>query len=350
MKKHYQNPPVLEALCQFKFQPTDAWDGEIPARFYERVQPQFPQRRCDELSGRHWQFRRSNGSALLQVAPHRLIINQLAPYPSWPKFKQMILSAYRNFLEVAPSQKLASMALRYLNQIDVPGKNIEITRYFRNCPASQSKLFVSAEFPFSEAGEKLFFLLAEHPRSAENSSRFILDLDYRLPAGASLAVDEIETSLQRAHGRIAELFESSLTDETRRLFGEMPGVRYEEPQASAMAVHDIQTGYGAPQTAPRESFAAMTENGGYSGHPTAVVHEEVIAAIYGERGEALRARDWQTAEEREAERWEQLEMEMGVEKDIVFKTPDIPKRRITATLRYRGRLKPKFYHDPVEEE
>lgn len=352
MKKHYQNPPLLEALCQFKFQPTENWDGAIAGRFYERVQLEFPKRRCDELSERHWQFRRSDGSALLQVAPHRLLINQLAPYPSWPKFKQIILSAYRNFLEVAPSQKLASMALRYLNQIDVPGKNIETTRYFRNCPASQSKLFVSAEFPFSEAGDKLFFLLAEHPRSAENSSRFILDLDYRLPAEALLTVDEIETSLLRAHGRIAEFFESSLTDETRRLFGEMPGARYEEPQASAMAVHDIQTSYDAPQTARREGFEAMPENGGYYGHPTAVIHDEVIAAVYRDREEELpgRTQEWQTAEEREAERWEQLEMEMGVERDIVFKTPERPSRTITAKVRYMGRAPvPKHLFDDWEE-
>jgi uncharacterized protein (TIGR04255 family) len=352
MNRHYQNPPVLEALCQFKFEPIETWDGTIAERFYERVRPRFPQRRCDELSGRHWQFRRSEGSALLQVAPHRLIVNQLAPYPSWPKLEQMILSAYQDFLEVAPSQKLASVGLRYINQIDIPGKSIDVARYFRNCPASQSKLFVSAEFPFAEAGEQLFFLLAEHPRAAENSSRFILDLDYRLPVAAPLAADEVETALQRAHGRIAELFESSITDEARRLFGEMPGVFYEEPQPSMTFVRDIRASYGAPKTAARASFDALPENGGIGGYPTAVVQEEAIAEIYRERGEELRARaqEWQTAEEREAERWERMEMEMGAEKDVVFKAPNIPKRRITAALRYRGRLKPKFYHDPVEEE
>ncbi len=347
MRKHYQNPPVLEALCQFKFQPAESWDNAIAERFYERAQPQFPQRRCDELSGRHWQFRREDGSALLQVAPHRLIINQLAPYPSWQKFKSMILSAYENFLEVAQPRGLASMGLRYLNRIDVPGKPIETARYFHNCPASSRKLFVSAEFPFAEAGEKLFFMLAEHPRGEGDFSRFILDLDYRAPAPASLGREMIETALHRAHARIEEHFESSLTEETRRQLGEVAGVCYEEPQPSAMFVRDIRASSGGREIAPREKFGATPENGEYRGHPTAVIHEETLAAIYAEREEELRARaqEWQTEEEREAERWEQLEMEMGVEKDIVFKEPARLVRRIQGILHYRGREKPVFHFD-----
>ncbi len=355
MRKHYQNPPLLEALCQFKFQPSSEWDRAVVERFYSRVQPQFPQHRCDELSERHWQFRRADGSGLLQIAPHRLIINQLAPYQSWQKFKQMILSAYQDFLEVAQPQKLAGMGLRYINQIDIPGKHIEMSRYFRNCPASQSKLFVSAEFPFDEAGEKFFFILAEPPRSAENSSHFILDLDYSIPAPASLASNDVESILHRAHARIEELFESSLTNETRWLFGEIPGVLYEEQHepARAEAVHDIQASYGAPKTALRDDFNTMPENGEYNGFPTAVIHDEVIAAIYREREEGLRerAQEWQTAEEREAGRWERLATEMGVEKDIVFKEPEAPTYRIKGILRYLGPEEPPAYDfDPVEDE
>lgn len=59
-----------------------------------------------------------------------------------------------------------------------------------------------------------------------------------------------------------------------------------------------------------------------------------------------KAAEWQRAEE---ERWEKLEMEMGVERDIVFKEPKRPSRIITAKVRNMGRAPvPKHLFDDWE--
>lgn len=121
---------------------------------------------------------------------------------------------------------------------------------------------------------------------------------------------------------------------------------------SSSVVRDIQARYDAQAgmtgwTSPPHFISLPASPGGNvvidSINSTAGSH------FYYELLEELEAKaaEWRRAEE---ERWERLEMEMGVEKDIVFKTPDLPKRRITARLRYRGRAIPKFYYEPVEDD
>ncbi|MGH7598840.1 MAG: TIGR04255 family protein, partial [bacterium] len=44
MGKHYKNPPLLEAVCEFKFQPHSSWNPAVPDLIYEKVKTQFPQR------------------------------------------------------------------------------------------------------------------------------------------------------------------------------------------------------------------------------------------------------------------------------------------------------------------
>lgn len=136
-------------------------------------------------------------------------------------------------------------------------------------------------------------------------------------------------------------------------------IRYQElsESKSSDAVRDIRERYGMPVTQttwnrevalffPQSNAAPVRRD---EESALAPVQTSVAWYFYYDLLQELRAKaaEWQRAEE---ERWEQLELEMGVEKDIVLKTPNIPKRRITAALRYRGRLKPKFYYDPVEDD
>lgn len=136
-------------------------------------------------------------------------------------------------------------------------------------------------------------------------------------------------------------------------------IRYQElsESKSSDAVRDIRERYGMPVTQTAWSGEAVSFFSQSNVAPVrrdedsalAPVQTSVARYFYYDLLQELKAKaaEWQRAEE---ERWEKLEMEIGVERDIVLKTPNIPKRRITATLRYRGRLKPKLYYDPVGDE
>lgn len=244
MGRLYKNAPVIEALCEFKFQPDSKWDYTIPGLIYEKVKAQFPERKQENLlafefepkekgihqrvkgPGIKMQFRRADGKALVQVAPNLLAVNQLQPYPTWPEFKKMILEAYSIYIELAQPNAIERIGLRYINQIDLPERSFDLERFLqvypnfpKGYPENYGNLLLRAEFPYEEEQEVLVLILASAPPSEGIFSRLILDLDYGMPKVSGMALKEIDERLERAHIRIEQVFEASITDETRRLLG-----------------------------------------------------------------------------------------------------------------------------------
>lgn len=245
MSRCYKNAPILESLCEFRFTSDSKWDYTIPGLMYDRVKSQFPERRQENLlavefeseekglkqrvkaPGIKMQFRRVDGSALLQVAPHLLAVNQLRPYHTWPQFKNMILEAYATYLEIAHPAGIERIGLRYINQIDLPEKRPEINRVLKVLPSfpvgypeKYGNLLMRAEFPFDAERELLILVLASTSQSGASDLHFILDIDYAMPKTSEIGQNKIAEGLERAHSRIEEVFEASITDEARSLFGE----------------------------------------------------------------------------------------------------------------------------------
>ena len=50
MSRQYIKPPVVEAVCEFRFSPDTKWDLTIPGLVYEKVQGQFPHKETHLVS------------------------------------------------------------------------------------------------------------------------------------------------------------------------------------------------------------------------------------------------------------------------------------------------------------
>ncbi len=245
MGRCYKNAPILEALCEFRFQADPDWDYTIPGRFYEEIKGEFPERKQENLlavemqskergiqqrlpmPGIKMQFRRNDGAAMLQVAPNLLTINQLKPYSTWPQFKEMILKAYSTYLGLSQPNSIDRIGLRYINQIDIPQKSFDLERFLlvfpnfpQGYPENYNNLLLRTEFPYEAEQEVLILIIASALSPKEAFSSFILDLDYGMPKVAGKSLKEIEERLERAHTRIEQVFEASITNETRQLWGD----------------------------------------------------------------------------------------------------------------------------------
>ena len=42
MRRKYRNPPIIEAVCEFRLAPDSKWDLTIPGLVYEKVSKEFP--------------------------------------------------------------------------------------------------------------------------------------------------------------------------------------------------------------------------------------------------------------------------------------------------------------------
>lgn len=238
----YKNPPLVEALCEFRFNQSSPWDVTIFGNYYNRIQEEFPEKRQlqevemslqdDERGitggvkggGIRMQFMRSDHSAMVQLAPHRLIINKLAPYESWAVFKTLVqarLSDYQHIVEQALCQRVS---LRYINRFDFPRDGFTVGTYYGQSDIFPPRLYQAGD-PFflrleiPEIGEtRLLITMGTIEPEKPARVSVLLDIDYVMTEIPTLNEADLLAHLDQAHDQIEAVFESCLTDTLRSQF------------------------------------------------------------------------------------------------------------------------------------
>jgi uncharacterized protein (TIGR04255 family) len=242
MGKIYKNPPLIEAICEIRFTPDPHWDMTIFGKFYEKIADQFPERQqqvqlqaqfppnsmesaISEVEPR-MRFTRSDKSALVQLAPQRLIVNQLAPYISWEAFRSSILNVLTTYRSIAESSIVERIGLRYINRFAFPRQDFSIGKWFAPTPYLPGAMldvgtpyFVRLEFPF--ATDRRIILTTgtlDEQKSDTNTQAILLDIDC-VTLSPSESEQTVEQLLEDGHMAVEQIFESFLTTELRILLG-----------------------------------------------------------------------------------------------------------------------------------
>jgi uncharacterized protein (TIGR04255 family) len=248
MGRKYRNPPLVEALCEFQFEPSQPWDLTIPGLFYERVCEGFPEKRQQEMVEMELrarearleqrvragiarvQFLRRDGTALVQVGPDLLAVNHLKPYPTWAQFRPMILKHLEIYRDLAKPNGLRRVGLRYINRIEVPGPTAELARYLnfyppqpKDLPQPYESFLVRVETPYSDERDRLLLTTGSAQPETPAMTAVILDLDYVMGQPGGISLTQVEQWLEEAHDRIELAFEACITPQARDLFEEMEG-------------------------------------------------------------------------------------------------------------------------------
>lgn len=240
MPRTYKKPPVVEAVCEFRFEASQPWDWTIPGLIYDRIKSEFPKKRQQNVlevamqpgEGKisqevkagiaKMQFLREDETALVQIGPDLLAVNHLRPYPAWPTFKTLILKQLQIYREVANPKSLKRIGLRYINRIDMRETDFTVEEYFRalpNLPDPVPNIFASfmvrIEVPYEDIKSRLTFVFGTPPVKAEKPS-FMLDLDMFVLGKDAPQLDQVSDWTEAAHERVEKAFEGTFTDKTRR--------------------------------------------------------------------------------------------------------------------------------------
>lgn len=243
-EKKYNNPPVIEALCEFQFE-SDSWDLAVPGLIYKQVEGTFPKRRSAKVvslslspqkegieqevqTEERVRFLREDENALIQVGRCFLAINHLEPYSSWHEFLRLIelgLTAYR---EIAAPKRIRRIGLRYINRIEIPEKSIELEDYFHFRPFVGPELLqdidafiCGIQVPFEGSRDTLKLQLTSTTTKDPNITAAILDLDYFLVKPGAVVLDNVLEWVDAAHERVVECFEASIAERLKERFKEV---------------------------------------------------------------------------------------------------------------------------------
>ncbi|MBI5879105.1 MAG: TIGR04255 family protein [Chloroflexi bacterium] len=244
MGKLYAHAPIVEALCEFRFVPSQPWDWTVPGLVYDKVKADFPHKQQQNVlqvemhaeadtvgqtvkgGMARMQFLRQDKRGLLQVGPDLLIVNQLKPYAHWAQFKEMVGRGLQVYRQVAEPKALARIGLRYINRIEIPLSEVQIEEYMvavPHIPATVPQVFASwivrVEIPFEQSNGLLALQSGQIGQDGKGLA-FLLDLDFMTLNAEAVMLDSALQWVETAHDNLERTFEACITDTTRRLFGE----------------------------------------------------------------------------------------------------------------------------------
>jgi uncharacterized protein (TIGR04255 family) len=246
----YNNPPIIESVCEIRFSDDTNWDITVPGLIFEDIRNEYPQkeqRTTQEInismSGIAFprtrsQIKRQDYAVFLtddkksriQVGPRILLINQLKPYSAWNDFKSQVNYAFQKLsvrVELAGVQRIG---LRYINKIEIPMENNKVTleEYFEfrpfcgeRLPQTHGEFIVGCVFPYSGGRDLCRIEFTSAMPENEGSLAFLLSLDYFLAKPRSIPVTQSIDWIEEAHGNIENLFEGCILPPLREIFGEV---------------------------------------------------------------------------------------------------------------------------------
>jgi uncharacterized protein (TIGR04255 family) len=238
----YTNPPITEAICEFRIALDTDWDLTVPGLYYARVRDELPvreQRRIrnvevvmaeeglrEELLIRERMHYFSpdmiNG---VQVGPHLLAVNMLRPYTSWSRFRPRIEHAFQVLRDIVEIQTLDGLSLHYINVLEIPEENADPQRYLslvpplgEILPARPDSILIGCEIPFEGGQDACRIEVTDAIPEKKESTALLLDLEYFLSSPNTLPAEQAMSWLDTAHGHLVQVFEFSLLEPARDLF------------------------------------------------------------------------------------------------------------------------------------
>jgi uncharacterized protein (TIGR04255 family) len=240
----YRNPPIAEAICEFRFSQETKWEPNIHGLIYDKVKDQFPikESRLDQQieikadatgvqqniknTGQKTLFFANDRLSLIQVGQNLLSINCLKPYPGWSKFKPKIQFAYEIINSVTEIKGIDRMALVYIDKIEIPGETIEMEEYFKfyphlsnELPQAHSSFFVGCDFPYNNERDICKLQLSSALPDKKENAAFLLTTEYFLAKKNAIDPENALDWMEESHKVVKGLFRGCITEKLEDIFG-----------------------------------------------------------------------------------------------------------------------------------
>jgi len=250
-RHRYKNPPIEEAVCEFRFRPGQDWDLTIPGKLQAEMGEEYtgkPQEQrvidfsLQSQGNQHpsvsyeeglskVQLVTSDGKRKVGVGRDVLSIHMLHPYqnPShpersgWDEFQPRISKALDAYWKVAQPNGVNRVGIRYINKIIVPQSKVEVEEYFKcalpnvsGLPDRLNNFMSRVEYAYPD-GVRL--LLSQGSSNVPHGHvGFLLDLDVIWEHTEPVAQEEALKIADDLRNRERAAFETVITDKARKLF------------------------------------------------------------------------------------------------------------------------------------
>jgi uncharacterized protein (TIGR04255 family) len=236
----YERAPITEAVIDIRVEPLQAEKLVALSAIHESLRGSYPTRNDvvqqsievnDEgaISQRAqvgYRFVSQDGKRIVKAELDGFSYSCLQPYESWTEVSLAARQAWQAYQVMAGIDQIRRVAVRYINQIDIPELSFELRDYFRTVvdispawPQTLANFFVRLEVPAQEFGGTVIVTQTSTPPPNPSMSSLILDIDVIKSNPTFRSDDELWEFLEVLRQAKNRFFEGSITDKTRSLFG-----------------------------------------------------------------------------------------------------------------------------------
>lgn len=237
MARSYPNPPIIEAVVEFKFPAAPAKTVEQVLR--ERLGTTYELVNAQDLVEAHFAVDAQSvmtsakrtylrtvlvsslGTRMLTCADGALGVHVLRPYPGWSNFLDQITEAVDALPEGIRQGPLEAIALRYINQFMLDGTGLPFDGFLSTTPARVSEAepvdliehqsFTRSFEPESQTTVDLRTVILSGPST-------LLGLDILVHRKLDCPFSDWHGVLAGMHERENQIFEDCITDAARERF------------------------------------------------------------------------------------------------------------------------------------
>ena len=165
-------------------------------------------------------------SELVVLGRGSVVVSQMAPYPGWDQFYARFVRDWKMVRRALGFRLISRIGMRYINRIDIPAKGPVVNHesYLNLYPRVTEKYgplnayAIQAEVFMEDMNCKLILNSAAVPSPLLHTASFLIDQDISRESNVPQKDEGIFALIAEIRTRKNEVFESSVTDEARRLF------------------------------------------------------------------------------------------------------------------------------------
>jgi uncharacterized protein (TIGR04255 family) len=240
-RKHYANAPITEGLIDIRVELGPNTTLESLDIICQQAAAEYPTREDRTLSEVQFSpdarepsakrtkvgylLRSMDGRQVFQARLDGFTFSRLKPYQNWTALRDEAKRLWTIYREGVRPTRVTRVAVRYINQIDMPLPILDFKDYLRTVPEVSPDLpqglggfLMQLQIPQPERDTVLVLTEVLAPPQKADIASIILDIDL-FRARADYSSDEDVWGLLEAfRDRKNEAFESCITDKARQLF------------------------------------------------------------------------------------------------------------------------------------
>lgn len=241
----FPNAPIREAVLDIRVDLPNDINSETLESFYERIKEKYPEKKqvttittdfsflkdkidnklvSNKLNG--YFYRSNQENKVIQTKLDGFTFSKLQPYENWDKFVTEAKAFYEQYTKIVKPIRITRIALRYINQINLPLPFSDFKEYILTIPEvapglpqALSGFFMQLTIPNPDDAN-IFAIINQtmKPPTKDNKLPFIFDIDVIKLVNYNDGDLAIWEQFQKLRYFKDDIFLKSITGKTKEMF------------------------------------------------------------------------------------------------------------------------------------